>query len=71
MKDHEIKQLVNDLTQIAIKFHACQQLRENIAIRVRAAFKGPVVHNFPETGITGSNITSVIRDELEPVVRIL
>ena len=37
MKDHDIKLLVNDLTEIAIKYHACNQLRENIDIRVRAA----------------------------------
>jgi uncharacterized protein YecA (UPF0149 family) len=41
MKDHEIKQLVNDLTQIATEYHDCEQLRENIAIRVRAAFEAP------------------------------
>lgn len=31
MKDHEIAQLVNDLTQVAREFGATQQLRERIA----------------------------------------
>ncbi len=31
MKDHEIAMLVNELRDIAIKYHNCQQLRERIA----------------------------------------
>lgn len=31
MKDHEIAQLVNQVTEIAKKFHDCQQLRQNIS----------------------------------------
>jgi hypothetical protein len=37
MKDHEIAQLVNRLRDIAVKYHAAQQLREQIAIEVRRA----------------------------------
>ncbi len=31
MKDHEIAQLVNQVTEAAKKFHDCQQLRQNIS----------------------------------------
>lgn len=30
-KDHEIAQLVNELRNIAVEFHAAQQLRERIS----------------------------------------
>jgi hypothetical protein len=41
MKDHEIAKLVNDLRDIAIEFHATQQLRERIAQVVRDALSKP------------------------------
>lgn len=63
MKDHEIKQLVNDLTQIARTYHDCEQLRENIAIRVRAAFQDTVLSN----AISGASFTGIIRDEIGSV----
>lgn len=31
IKDHEIAQAINELRDIAIKYHAAQQLREKIA----------------------------------------
>jgi len=31
MKDHEIREAINELRDIAIKYHAAQQLREQIA----------------------------------------
>lgn len=31
MKDHEIRELVNELRDTAVQFHATQQLRERIA----------------------------------------
>lgn len=37
MKDHEIRELVNHLRDIAIEYHGTQQLRERIAQAVRAA----------------------------------
>ncbi|HFP9198968.1 TPA: hypothetical protein ACHP1R_005011 [Raoultella ornithinolytica] len=37
MKDHEIRELVNQLRDIAIKYHGAGQLREQIAHVVRAA----------------------------------
>lgn len=37
MKDHQIRELVNDLLDIAIGYHGAQQLRERIARTVRAA----------------------------------
>lgn len=36
MKDHQIRELVNDLRDIAIKYHGTQQLRERIARAVRS-----------------------------------
>ncbi|MEP9925888.1 DUF551 domain-containing protein [Klebsiella sp. GG_Kp156] len=37
MKDHEIRELVNQLRDIAIEYHGTQQLRERIARAVRSA----------------------------------
>ena len=37
MKDHQIRELVNELRSIAIEYHGTQQLRERIASTVRAA----------------------------------
>ena len=37
MKDHQIRELVNDLRDIAIEYHGTQQLRERIARTVRSA----------------------------------
>lgn len=37
MKDHEIRELVNQLRDIAIEYHGTQQLRELIARAVRVA----------------------------------
>lgn len=37
MKDHQIRELVNDLRDIAVKYHGTQQLRERIARTIRAA----------------------------------
>ncbi|CAM7605679.1 hypothetical protein [Citrobacter freundii] len=37
MKDHQIRELVNDLRDIAIEYHGTQQLRERMARTVRAA----------------------------------
>lgn len=40
LKDHEIAQLVNDLTKIARDYAHTQQLRERISMRVNAALRG-------------------------------
>lgn len=37
MKDHQIRELVNKLRGIAVKYHGTQQLRERIARTVRTA----------------------------------
>ncbi|GCW61601.1 putative phage protein [Escherichia coli] len=37
MKDHQIRELVNELRDIAVEYHGTQQLRERIARTVRAA----------------------------------
>ncbi|ENZ4270178.1 hypothetical protein ACGKJO_005285 [Klebsiella pneumoniae] len=37
MKDHELRELVNALLDIAIEYHGTQQLRDRIARTVRAA----------------------------------
>ncbi|WP_275261519.1 hypothetical protein [Citrobacter freundii] len=37
MKDHQIRELVNDLRDITVEYHGTQQLRERIARTVRAA----------------------------------
>lgn len=37
MKDHHIRELVNELRDIAIEYHGTQQLRERIARTIRAA----------------------------------
>ncbi|WP_262351233.1 hypothetical protein [Klebsiella oxytoca] len=37
MKDHEIRELVNQLRDVSIKYHGAGQLREQIARTVRAA----------------------------------
>ncbi|WP_407302661.1 DUF551 domain-containing protein [Raoultella planticola] len=37
MRDHEIRELVNQLRDVAIKYHGAGQLREQIARTVRAA----------------------------------
>lgn len=37
MKDHEIRELVNQLRDVAIKYHGAGQLREQIARTVRAS----------------------------------
>ena len=37
LKEHQIRELVNKLRDIAIEYHGTQQLREHIACVVRAA----------------------------------
>jgi hypothetical protein len=37
MKDHHIRELVNELRDIAVEYHGTQQLRERIARTIRAA----------------------------------
>lgn len=43
MKDHQIRELVNKLRDVAIQYHDKQQLRERIAHSVRAAMQGKAV----------------------------
>jgi hypothetical protein len=42
MKDHEIRECISELLEIAIKYHGAQQLREKIrgvVLRIRDSFK--------------------------------
>lgn len=47
MKDHQIRELVNELRDIAVKYHGSQQLREHIARTIRAAMLQGVDGNSP------------------------
>lgn len=47
MKDHEIRELVNQLRDIAIEYHGTQQLRERIARAVRSAMLAAAPHDTP------------------------
>ncbi|HBZ7664454.1 TPA: DUF551 domain-containing protein [Klebsiella variicola subsp. variicola] len=63
MKDHEIRELVNQLRDIAIEYHGTQQLRARIARAVRAAMlaAAPQPQNAPQ------NIPEIIPDGWIPV----
>ncbi|WP_371341079.1 hypothetical protein [Klebsiella quasipneumoniae] len=65
MKDHEIRELVNQLRDIAIEYHGTQQLRERIARAVRAA----MLKAEPVT--TTSKLPGVIDDNLVEGLRLL
>ncbi|HBR6849250.1 TPA: hypothetical protein L9202_003012 [Klebsiella aerogenes] len=65
MKDHEIRELVNQLRDIAIEYHGAQQLRERIARAVRAA----ILQAEPVT--TTSKLPGVIDDNLVEGLRLL
>ncbi|HHN5367034.1 TPA: hypothetical protein ACQ8UR_003905 [Escherichia coli] len=39
MKDHEIRELINELRDVAIKYHGAQQLRSRIARVVCSAVR--------------------------------
>ncbi|WP_444878441.1 hypothetical protein ACSR9G_01915 [Citrobacter koseri] len=48
MKDHQIRELVNELRDIAVEYHGTQQLRERIARTIRAAISTEVNReNYP------------------------
>ncbi|WP_447782094.1 hypothetical protein [Enterobacter asburiae] len=47
MKDHQVRELVNDLRDIAIEYHGTQRLRERIARTVRAAMLQGADSNSP------------------------
>ncbi|MDT8624872.1 hypothetical protein RRW91_17505 [Klebsiella grimontii] len=47
LKDHQIRELVNQLRDVAIKYHGAGQLREQIARVVRAAFQAQLVCTCP------------------------
>ncbi len=60
MKEHILRQLTNDLRDIAIEFHATQQLRDRISHRLLLAFHDDVewyrqyealAHVKPQVGI--------------------
>ncbi|WP_262349037.1 hypothetical protein [Enterobacter asburiae] len=47
MKDHQIRELVNELRDIAVEYHGTQQLRERIARTCRAAMLQGAYGNSP------------------------
>ncbi|MES1121828.1 DUF551 domain-containing protein [Enterobacter hormaechei] len=47
VKDHQIRELVNELRDIAVEYHGTQQLRERIARTVRAAMLQGAADNSP------------------------
>ena len=48
LKDHQIRELVNELRDIAVKYHGTQQLRERIARTVSAAMLSAVLRQEAE-----------------------
>ncbi|HGH4714790.1 TPA: DUF551 domain-containing protein, partial [Enterobacter roggenkampii] len=48
MKDHQIRELVNELRDIAVEYHGTQQLRERIARTIRAAMLQGTDGNSPD-----------------------
>ena len=66
MKDHQIRELVNDLRDIAIKYHGAQQLRERIARTVRAAMLQ--AGNSPVTPDPWIPVSERMPDKLIPVI---
>lgn len=66
MKDHQIRELVNDLRDIAIEYHGTQQLRERIARTVRAAMLQ--AGNSPVTQDRWIPVSERMPDKLIPVI---
>ena len=70
MQDHQIRELVNQLRDIAVKYHAAGQLREQIARVIRAAMlqagNSPVI---PDgwTGNDKANAALMMLDRIETV----
>ena len=66
MKDHQIRELVNDLRDIAVEYHGTQQLRERIARTVRAAMLQ--AGNSPVTPDVWIHVSERMPDKLIPVM---
>jgi hypothetical protein len=66
MKDHQIRELVNELRDIAVEYHGTQQLRERIARTVRAATFAPKGEAAPLLNTESKNTDSMPRGN-EPV----
>lgn len=68
MKDHQIRELVNDLRDIAIEYHGTQQLCERIAHTVRAAMlqagNSPVVPEGLRLALSNAGIAAPESDEM-------
>lgn len=64
MKEHEIRELVNRLRDIAIKYHNTQQLRERIAHAVNSAIKPGTLTN---EGTIQSGNSGQVPDEKLPL----
>ncbi|MEH5014074.1 DUF551 domain-containing protein [Phytobacter diazotrophicus] len=64
MKEHEIRELVNRLRDIAIKYHNTQQLRERIAHAVNSAIKPGTLTN---EGTIQSGNSGQVPDEKLPM----
>lgn len=55
IKDHQIRELVNELRDIAIGYHGTQQLRERIARTIRAAMLQGAEPDFREISNSSTN----------------
>lgn len=64
MKDHQIRELVNELRDIAVEYHGTQQLRERIARTVRAAMLQGADGTLTNEGTIQDGNSPVITDEL-------
>lgn len=79
MKAHQIRELVNDLRDIAIEYHGAQQLRERIARTVRAAMlqsgnfrenKSSSTNNFREIAETSTNYPVIPSEVLSAILKV-
>lgn len=68
MKDHEIRELVNQLRDIAIKYHGTGQLRGQIALVVRAAMLQLRCSTKAASALDSSPKTAEARSGNSPVI---
>ena len=70
IKDHQIRELVNELRDIAVEYHGTQQLRERIARTIRAAMlqgadgNSPVIPDGLRLALSNAGIAAPESDEM-------
>ncbi|WP_240520124.1 hypothetical protein [Enterobacter roggenkampii] len=70
MKDHQLRELVNELRDIAVEYHGTQQLRERIARTVRAAMlqgadgNSPLIPDGLRLALSNAGIAAPESDEM-------